>query len=217
MPLPLTLAFNYFRSTQTDEVKDHFLPTIKTSMHVVFRFWPGFEKLWNRGDFHSLLVSILFSWAVMLAWSATFVWPEWLQSTLENTWLARGLLTLAWIALFFSAAGSAVQSLRFSNKDTNHSPAFAVKQLELAQEFYLQADYFEAERLLKKNVRQSNVDIESSVLLVAILRRTRRLPQALELIASLERLEASLPWLSEIRVEKEHCLRLKIQTPPAHD
>ena len=123
-------------------------------MHVVFRFWPGFDKLWNRGDFHSLLVSILFAWAFMLAWSATFVWPEWLWSTFNNAWIAWSLLVAVWMTLVFSAVGSALQSLRPSNND-GPSPAEAVKHLELAQEYYLQADYFEAERQIKKNVRRS--------------------------------------------------------------
>ena len=185
-------------------------------MHVVFRFWPGFDKFWNRGDFHSLLVSILFAWALMLAWSATFVWPEWLLSAVENAWLARFLLAAVWITLAFSAVGAALQSLRPRSNDAL-SPADAVKHLELAQEHYLQADYFEAERQVKKNMRGSKTDIESCMLLVAIYRRTRRIQQALDLIAILELLEASLPWLSEIRVEKEQCLRLKLQTPPAHE
>jgi len=185
-------------------------------MHVVFRFWPGFHKLWNRGDFHSLLVSILFAWVLMLAWSATFVWPEWLLSAFDSTWIARCLLAAVWITLVFSAVGSALQSFWPSN---NHgpSPAEAVKHLELAQEHYLQADYFEAERQVKKNVRRSKTDIESCMLLVAIYRRTRRIQQALDLVSTLELLEASLPWMLEIRVEKEQCLRLKVQTPPAHD
>lgn len=186
-------------------------------MLSVLRFWPGFEKLWIRGDFHSLLTSILFSWAAILAWAATWIWPEWLQGTLQSVWLARSCLILGWLALATAAVASAIQSMRFLSQMAEQSPASAVKQLELAQEFYLQADYFEAERLLKKNMRQPKVDLESSMLLVAVFRRTRRLPQALDLIASLERLEASLPWLSEIRVERELCMRLKIQTPPAHD
>jgi len=185
-------------------------------MHVVFRFWPGFHKLWNRGDFHSLLVSILFAWVLMLAWSATFVWPEWLWSAFDSRWIARCLLAAVWITLVFSAVGSALQSLRPTN---NHgpSPAEAVKHLELAQEHYLQADYFEAELQVQKNVRRSKTDIESCMLLVAIYRRTRRIQQALDLVSTLELLEASLPWMLEIRVEKEQCLRLKLQTPPAHD
>ena len=185
-------------------------------MHVVSRFWPGFDKLWNRGDFHSLLVSILFAWAFMLAWSATFVWPEWLLSVVENAWFARCLLAAAWITLLFFAVGSALQSLREVNND-GPSPVEAAKHLEMAQEYYLQADYFEAERQVKNNVRRSKTDIESCMLLVAIYRRTRRIQPALDLIAILELLEASLPWMSEIRVEKEQCLRLKLQTPPAHD
>jgi hypothetical protein len=60
-------------------------------------------------------------------------------------------------------------------------------------------------------------DVESLLLWIAILRRTRRIPLALELIAQVDKLDAAGPWLPELRTEKEQCLRIKIQTPPAHD
>ena len=89
--------------------------------------------------------------------------------------------------------------------------------LETAQELYLQANYFEAERLVRKNTIGNIDDVESSLLWIAILRRTRRITQALELIASVDKLDAAQQWMAELRSEKAQCLRIKIQTPPAHD
>ena len=91
------------------------------------------------------------------------------------------------------------------------------ENLENAQELYLQANYFDAERLIRNNLSGQAEDIESSLLWIAILRRTRRIPQALELISNVVKLDAALPWMAELRSEKEQCLRIKIQTPPAHD
>jgi hypothetical protein len=92
-----------------------------------------------------------------------------------------------------------------------------LKNLVLAQEFYLQANYFEAEKMLRRNLQKGSNDVESMLLWISTLRRTRRIPQALDLISDVERLDAALPWLAELQVEKELCLRLKVQTPPAHD
>ncbi|MEQ1828029.1 MAG: hypothetical protein ABL921_18860, partial [Pirellula sp.] len=66
------------------------------------------------------------------------------------------------------------------------------------------------------NVRGAH-DIEASILWISILRRTKRITQALEMISNLEMLDSAAPWLLELRTEKAECLRLKIQSPPAHD
>ena len=182
-----------------------------------FRFWPGFQKLWLKGDLHSLLISLLFSWVLAIAWLATFVWPEWLVSFFSPDWLARLICAALWISIvgasLFSAAGTIL------NLSNNVGLGMSARQhnLELAQELYLQANYFEAERLVRKNLSGETDDVESSLLWIAILRRTRRISQALELISNIDKLDAALPWLSELRSEKEQCLRIKIQTPPAHD
>lgn len=185
-------------------------------LFFAFRFWPGFQKLWLKGDFHSLLVSLLFSWVLVVAWLATFVWPEWLVSFFSPDWLARLLLAALWLSIVGASLFSAVGTIfSFSN---NVCLGISARQqnLELAQELYLQANYFEAERLVRKNLSGETDDVESSLLWIAILRRTRRVSQALELISNIDKLDAALPWLSELRSEKEQCLRIKIQTPPAH-
>ncbi len=180
------------------------------------RFWPGLQPLWHRGDFHSLLVSLLFSWIFAIAWLATFVWPEWLTVFFSPHWLAQIALSSLWIFVVASSLLSAIGAIcpLFGNEGIGASE----RQTNLveAQELYLQASYFEAERLVKKNSLGQNDDIESSLLWIAILRRTRRIPQALELISNVSKLDAAAPWFRELQSEKEQCLRIKIQAPPAH-
>ncbi|MCF7962582.1 MAG: hypothetical protein K9M08_17730, partial [Pirellula sp.] len=172
---------------------------------------------WWKGDVHSLLVSILFGWVLVIAWLATFVWPEWLSTFFSPTWLSSLLLSGTWISLGVAALIAAVRPSICDVSSRSRTIPERQKNLELAQEFYLQANYFEAEKLVRKNVSRGNDDVESTLLWISILRRTRRISQALELISSTDRLDAALPWMPELRSEKEQCLRLKIQTPPAHD
>ena len=189
----------------------------KATVVFAMRFWPGFRKAWWKGDVHSLLVSILFGWVLVIAWLATFVWPEWLSTFFSPTWLASLLLSGTWISLGVAALIAAVRPSICDVSSRSRTIPERQKNLELAQEFYLQANYFEAEKLVRKNVSRGNDDVESTLLWISILRRTRRISQALELISSTDRLDAALPWMPELRSEKEQCLRLKLQTPPAHD
>ena len=186
-------------------------------LFFAFRFWPGFQKLWLKGDFHSLLVSLLFSWVLVVAWLATFVWPEWLVSFFSPDWLARFILVALWLSIVGASLFSVVGTIFSLSNNVGLGISSRQQNLELAQELYLQANYFEAERLVRKNLSGETDDVESSLLWIAILRRTRRISKALELISNIDKLDAALPWLSELRSEKEQCLRIKIQTPPAHD
>ena len=202
------IAFSLFMIARMDS---------KAVLFCAFNFWPGFQKLWVKGDFHSLLVSLLFGWVLGITWLATFVWPEWLVAFFSPDWFARLILVALWFSIatvsFLSAIG-----VILSLSDPNGLAASARQSnFETAQVMYLQANYFEAERLLRKNMLGNIEDIESSLLWIAILRRTRRISQALDLISSVVKLDAAQLWMSELRSEKAQCLRIKIQTPPAHD
>ena len=186
-------------------------------LFLAFRFWPGFQKLWLKGDFHSLLVSILFSWIFVIAWLATFVWPEWLVGLFNPFWLAKAVLYGLWLAIFGMSLLSATGTFFRLSSFGELGPAERQENLQNAQDLYLQANYFDAERLVRKNMSGPYEDVESLLLWIAILRRTRRIPVALELISQVDKLDAALPWLAELRSEKEQCLRIKVQTPPAHD
>jgi hypothetical protein len=189
----------------------------KAILFFAFRFWPGFQKLWLKGDFHSLMVSLLFSWVLTATCLATFVWPEWLVAFLGPAWLANAALYLLWLVLCLASILSAIGAILSTSNSTGLGVALIQENLENAQELYLQANYFDAERLIRKNLSGQAEDIESALLWIAILRRTRRIPQALELISNVLKLDAALPWMAELRSEKDQCLRIKIQSPPAHD
>ncbi len=189
----------------------------RTVLFFGLRFWPGFQRLWHKGDFHSLLVSLLFGWFLVVAWLVTFIWPEWLIVFFSPNWLANFLLGTLWVCILVSSIHSAIGSFSRVFGETGLSALTRQTNLEKAQELYLQANYFEAERLVRKNASDNADDIESSLLWIAILRRTRRIPQAIELISNISMLDAASPWMQELQSEKEQCLRIKIQAPPAHD
>ncbi len=189
----------------------------KAVLFFAFSFWPGFQKLWVRGDLHSLLVSLLFSWILAIAWLATFVWPEWLVAFFSPDWFARIILVVLWFSIATFSFLSAIGVILSLSDPKGLAASARQSNFETAQAMYLQANYFEAERLLRKNMLGNIEDIESSLLWIAILRRTRRIPQALDLISSVVKLDAAQLWTSELWSEKAQCLRIKIQTPPAHD
>jgi hypothetical protein len=186
-------------------------------LSFTFRLWPGFHRLWHKGDFHALMVSLLFSWLFVLAWLATFVWPEWLFFLFGTKWIAKTLLTALWILV----AGFSLMSAMGIVSNAFHGPTLAPdlrrKNLENAQELYLQANYFDAEKLIRLNLNGPVEDVESSLLWIAILRRTRRIQQAIEVISQIDKLDVALLWSSELRSEREQCIRIKLQTPPPHD
>ena len=189
----------------------------KAVLFCALSFWPGFQKLWLKGDFHSLMVSLLFSWVMAITWLATFVWPEWLVVFFSPDWFARVILVVLWFSIAVASFLSAIGFILSPIDPSGLTGITRQNNLETAQELYLQANYFEAERLVRKNMIGDCDDVESSLLWIAILRRTRRITQALDLIASVDKLDAAQLWMAELRSEKAQCLRIKIQTPPAHD
>jgi hypothetical protein len=190
------------------------------SLHRMFlalaaRFWPGLPALWSKGDVHSLLLSILFGWLLGFAWLATFVWPKWLTTMVGHSWFDSLALVGLWLLLF---GLSAVSGLRFAmGGGIGSSDSDRLQNLAIAQEYYLQANYFESERHLRKNMRNVANDVESQLLWISVLRRTKRISQALTVISDVELLDAAIPWTAELHVEKERCMLLKRQTPPAHE
>ncbi|MEQ1830701.1 MAG: hypothetical protein ABL921_32415, partial [Pirellula sp.] len=158
----------------------------KTAFLFASRFWPGLHLLWLKGDVHSLLVSLLFAWVFGLTWLASFVWPEWLSTYVGPDWLAKLLLFAVWLALGIASVGSAVKTSLASFTSSPNSSTDRQSNLMLAQEYYLQANYFDAERLVRKNNVLGAHDIEASILWISILRRTKRITQALEMISNLE-------------------------------
>jgi len=80
-------------------------------------------------------------------------------------------------------------------------------------EFYLQGQWFEAEKKLVSLLRQNPRDVEARLLIATLFRHTRRWEEALRQLDQLERLEASRAWALEIHRERELIRQAKAQLP----
>jgi hypothetical protein len=123
---------------------------------------------------------------------ASFVWVELLQPRdLQLGWAATGLV---WI-------GAAVMSIGVGRLPAQ--PASADSLFRGALREYLQGSWFEAESMLGRLLKQDPRDVAARLLLATLLRRTRRLDDALEQLYRLERLRDAQRWTREIAAERE--------------
>lgn len=164
-------------------------------------FWPGLPRLWYRGDFPSLLMAILFAMALNMALVATFLWPEWL-----SPWSTRML----WLTLILVSPAAAIRNyLCWQELQSGPQPDSELDDAFVeAQACYLRGDYFEAEAALHRIFAAGKQDIESAILMISILRRTRRWAQALYCIDRLLLLDGAAPWQYELTQERRSIERL---------
>lgn len=157
--------------------------------------WPGLAKLWYRGDVVSVLFVSLYGIALNVALLATFYWEAWL-----TPWTLRGL----WVGLAASSIFSLIHvSMRWAGilglEKSSHDHEGWFRE---AQESYLRGDYFEAEAVLQRIFSSGQADVEAALLMVSILRRTRRWVQALYCIDRLLLLEKASVWSLELHQER---------------
>ena len=158
--------------------------------------WPGLPELWFRGEWQALAISIIFAVSFNMAILGTFVWPLWFES-----WMIRSL----WCSIIFASGFSFVQANKRWAKTTGipRSDGNSNERFIEAQRQYLHGNYFEAEALIQKILADGHEDIEAVLLLVSILRRTRRCQQALQWIERIKLCEKASAWIRELQVEKQ--------------
>ena len=157
-------------------------------------FWPGLSAAWYRGNSHSLAIAIVSTWVFALLLLATFVWPQWLSVlALHGLWW---LATAVWI-------GTTVSSQwQFSRMMQVSQPLVAKDNFLLAQTDYLTGNWFQAEAKLLQILHDFPRDAESQLLLIGVLRHTRRFRPALRRLAQLENLDSAVRWGYEIHRER---------------
>ncbi len=157
--------------------------------------WPGLASLWYRGEVVSLLWVAIFGAALNVAILSTFHWEG---------WLSFGV----WILIWLGVSGSSLMSLVYTTftwpkirgvrtVSDDHNRLFRE-----AQQFYLRGEYFEAEALLQRIFNSGQPDVEAALMMVSILRRTRRWVQALYCIDRLMLLERASVWSLELQSER---------------
>lgn len=155
--------------------------------------WPGLPGAWVRGRVQQLLLALAATWIFSFLLLATFVWPAWVGSgSLRALWAGAGI---GW--LWFSLRGH----WQYAGMQRVSAPEQAVAFTQ-AQEEYLRGNWFAAEARLLAILQAESRDVEALLLLISVLRQTRRWQPALRRLKQMELLDGAHPWRHEVAREK---------------
>lgn len=155
--------------------------------------WPGLPAAWLMGVVRGLVTSLVFCWCVCWLLLATFVWPDWISVSILRLWWIGTILT--WLVATIRNCLRLPRLL--ATADQHSSQAFVEAQQE-----YLSGNWFEAEAKLLQVLQHHPRDAEALLLLVGVLRRTKRHTPALRRLGQLELLDTAAIWQYEISREK---------------
>ncbi|QDV27152.1 hypothetical protein Q31a_55390 [Aureliella helgolandensis] len=156
--------------------------------------WPGFVAAWYQGVARGLFVATLFAWTLCVLLLATFIWPEWLALS-----LVRGL----WVVVLVVWGVESVRNYWRLQSLLKPESAESQTAFSKAQSEYLHGNWFEAEALLLEIVHQNPRDAEALLLLVGVLRHSRRWQPALRRLKQLELLDTAARWHFEMQREMQ--------------
>jgi len=157
--------------------------------------WPGVSQFWGRDVKSGLVVAVGFSILLNLALVCTFVWVDLLGEPFRNA---------AWIVISTTWVGWAILAYNWDRKYGQTLASGITDSLfEKAQKYYLESNWFEAERVLRRLLRHDKRDFDARFLLATLLRHTGRLRDAEEELNRMERLDGAEKWALEIRRERE--------------
>lgn len=156
--------------------------------------WPGLAGLWYRGLTRGLFLAVLCCWLVSLLLLASFLWPLWLHG-----WIVK----LGWAIAFGGWLASTAHSHWTLGNLLGNPNEKAKKAFVQAQEEYLRGNWFESEAILLDILSDCPRDAEALLLLVGVLRHTKRWQPAIRRLDQLELLDTSAPWRFEILRERQ--------------
>lgn len=155
--------------------------------------WPGLVKLW-RGNWKALVLAVGFAAVLDLLLAATFVWPELLPpSSLPFAWLAVGGY---WCFAVW-------QGFRLRANMDKVSGETNLDLFIQAQGEYLLGNWYEAESTLQRLLAVNSGDVEATLLLATMYRRTHRYKEARDLQKTLSRMDGTQPWRTELDRESQ--------------
>jgi tetratricopeptide (TPR) repeat protein len=170
-------------------------------MHWAVYLWPGLPQLSGRGSWSALVVAIGAAALLNVALLGTFVWTELLSPDLRILyWL---FLLLAWSVSATLSGWLRQRERSLAGSETNETV------FSEAVDYYLQGNWFEAERALSRLLRKNRRDVESRLMLATLLRHTGRIEEAARQLDVLVRLEEAQTWEQEIRHEAELLERVR--------
>jgi hypothetical protein len=155
--------------------------------------WPGLSRLWHQGAWDALAVAGLFGMLVNVGIYLEWVIPQ--EVAWPVRWLAWSVVIVFWV--FAQRRETRLQQRGFSGGDEQHE-----RLLREAQKAYLQRQWADAERLVRRLLAEVPEDREARLLLIGILRRTGRRREALSELRRLAGVPGSQKWRWEMDKER---------------
>lgn len=153
--------------------------------------WPGLLPLWRFGEVTGLIQACGFAVLLDLCLLATWIWPAWLEPSVQQSLC---LVTVGyWIVseMWWRWRTRGPESLFQGSGDL----------FVRAQGEYLRGDGYGAEKTVRSLLRWRPDDLEARLLLVSLLRHSRRWDEARAELRRLQRLAADTAWQPEMAHE----------------
>lgn len=165
-------------------------------MYSVLYLWPGLPQLFRTGTWSAWCVAMFYAWFAAVVTGVCFLWTDFIPVSAQRTLLV--IFTLMW---FLGMLGTwRIEALYISQKE------ILEKEEDLfprAQEAYLRRNWLEAEHLLWQRLEKHTDDVPARLLLVSLLRRMKRCPEALKQLDILKEKPGVREWTLEIQRERE--------------
>lgn len=163
--------------------------------NVLVCWWPGLAAVAGPAVLVGLAEALAFACLLNFSIVITLVWTELFDPLLQ--WGCWGIVALWW-------TGSIARTRWFSMHAQKERAATQDDKYRDALRSYLQGEWIAAENQLRELLKRQPQDAEAMLLLVSLLRRSRREPEAVELLERLKRLDGAGKWKHEMATEEKH-------------
>jgi len=177
--------------------------------------WPGLRHVWLHHSYPALALAVGSTLLLNLLLAAELVWTEWLSSAARS--VGWGVVLGVWSVAAGVTWWTMVRERRLAASSGDSAEC---DPLAAATEEYLQGKWYEAERLLRQQLRRNKKDVEAHLMLATLCRHTGRLDESERRLDELEALEAAAKWQVEIAAERKMIQRRRIgrqENPGEHD
>lgn len=137
----------------------------------------------------ALVLAVAFAVLLNLALITSLVWTELLDPFQRN---------VLWVVVGVVWSISAVVSLRWWQSRELPQPDAAEDLFRHSLNQYLQGNWLEAERMLRRLLRRNGHDVDARLLLVGVMRHTKRFDEAHRQLDRLVASEGAEKWHTEI-------------------
>ncbi len=182
-------------------------------MPWVIYLWPGLPQIWKHGSWPGLTLAVGYALLVNLALMTSLIWSE------LTTPGMRIIVWLLAVSLWMISAVAAYGREREQINRRNEPRRQVEYEAPLAEglQYYLQKNWFEAERIFRRLLRRNNRDADARLMLATLLRHTERFEEAQVQLDRLRLIEGSQKWSMEIEAEQRLLDDLKSETPQSED